>query len=248
MKASPFQKLSNSIRKFSDAERSPFASCGEPLRAFSFGPQKFTPSRIVRGDHPMKKLVVFLSVVVALLSGCNGSNTVTVTFASPSQAIDNGQSVNITVTVKDSKNAGVTWTLSGPGALSKSGGNFGHLHGSSYWRRHGNDHRRFGNRFKKIRYAHDYGDGAARDYDHHVSSGGGGHGLQRNSCRDGRRGKANIFDQRRSFACGAKLEQQHGRDYWHADGAKRCGELHRKSDGLQRGRTTERDAGPEHPD
>src|SRR5882672_1721098 len=118
MKASPFQKLSNSIRKFSDAERSPFASCGEPLRAFSFGPQKFTPSRIVRGDHPMKKLVVFLSVVVALLSGCNGSNTVTVTFASPSQAIDNGQSVNITVTVKDSKNAGVTWTLSGPGALS----------------------------------------------------------------------------------------------------------------------------------
>ena len=136
MKASPFQKLSNSIRKFSDAERSPFASCGEPLRAFSFGPQKFTPSRIVRGDHPMKKLVVFLSVVVALLSGCNGSNTVTVTFASPSQAIDNGQSVNITVTVKDSKNAGVTWTLSGPGALSKSGGNFGHLHGSSYWRRH----------------------------------------------------------------------------------------------------------------
>jgi len=66
----------------------------------------------------MKKLVVFLSVVVALLSGCNGSNTVTVTFASPSQAIDNGQSVNITVTVKDSKNAGVTWTLSGPGALS----------------------------------------------------------------------------------------------------------------------------------
>jgi hypothetical protein len=53
-----------------------------------------------------------------VLSGCTGSNTVTVSFASPSQAIDNGQSVTITVTIKDAKNAGVTWTISGPGTLS----------------------------------------------------------------------------------------------------------------------------------
>src|SRR6202171_1421856 len=118
MKASPVQKLSSSTRKFSVAARSTFASCAEFLRAFNLKPQRFAPRRIFTGRYPMKRIFVFLSLVVALVSGCNESNTVTVTLASSSQAVDNGQSVTITVTIKDAKNAGVTWTLSGPGALS----------------------------------------------------------------------------------------------------------------------------------
>src|SRR5260370_39799565 len=67
------------------------------------------------------RVLAALAVILGLgmmFSGCGSSNTVTLTFPSASQAIDNGQSITITVTVKDSKNAGVTWTISGPGTLS----------------------------------------------------------------------------------------------------------------------------------
>jgi hypothetical protein len=63
-------------------------------------------------------LPIFALVAALFSGGCTSGNSVTVSFAAPAQAIDNGQSATITVIVKDGKNAGVTWTLSGPGALS----------------------------------------------------------------------------------------------------------------------------------
>ncbi len=69
------------------------------------------------------RLPVLSSVLAVLLvlSGCGGGSsplTVSVT-PSAAQAIDFGQSVNLTAAVaNDSKSGGVTWTLSGPGALT----------------------------------------------------------------------------------------------------------------------------------
>jgi hypothetical protein len=59
-----------------------------------------------------------LVVLVVMCSGCaGGSQPIALTFPSGSaQAIDNGQSVNITVNGAGAK--GVTWSLSGPGTLS----------------------------------------------------------------------------------------------------------------------------------
>jgi large repetitive protein len=73
----------------------------------------------------MKKLsgiAVVLTLVLMLgLTGCGGGmNAVSVAVTPASaQAVDFGQSVNLTATVKnDSLSKGVTWSLSGPGALS----------------------------------------------------------------------------------------------------------------------------------
>jgi hypothetical protein len=69
----------------------------------------------------MKKFVLFLMCVVVLSVGCgSGLPAISVSLApSAAQAIDDGQSVNITATVtNDTANHGVTWTLSGPGALA----------------------------------------------------------------------------------------------------------------------------------
>ncbi len=71
-------------------------------------------------------LVIAGFIVVLLVSGCgNGKAALSVTLSpSAAQTLDEGQSVQITATVaKDSKNQGVTWTLSpssGEGALSNT--------------------------------------------------------------------------------------------------------------------------------
>jgi len=61
------------------------------------------------------------ALVVAFVSGCNGGSqpiALTLNF-SGAQAIDDGQSVNITVTVKNDQGAkGVTWSLASAGTLS----------------------------------------------------------------------------------------------------------------------------------
>ncbi len=63
-------------------------------------------------------LCVLCACSLFLLAGCNGAPTITLSFSPSSQAVDNGQSVTITVTITDSANAGVKWTISGVGALS----------------------------------------------------------------------------------------------------------------------------------
>lgn len=74
----------------------------------------------------MKKLSVLLTFALGLvLIGCGGSSgpAPIVVSLSPStaQAIDNGQSVNVTAAVtNDSLNKGVTWSLTGAGALASS--------------------------------------------------------------------------------------------------------------------------------
>src|ERR1700745_3812724 len=58
-------------------------------------------------------------IVVVVLAGCGSASQppIALTFPSGSaQAIDNGQSVTITVTGAGSQ--GVTWSLSGPGSLT----------------------------------------------------------------------------------------------------------------------------------
>jgi hypothetical protein len=64
----------------------------------------------------MKKLLGIIVLVCAAYVGGCGSNAIGVSLSPGSaEAIDDGQSVNITATVtNDSANKGVTWTLSGP--------------------------------------------------------------------------------------------------------------------------------------
>ncbi len=75
----------------------------------------------------MRKLRVLSSFVVGILvwamvfAGCSGgSNSLTITLTPASgQSLNPGDTATITATVaNDSTNAGVTWTLSGPGTLS----------------------------------------------------------------------------------------------------------------------------------
>jgi Putative Ig domain len=73
----------------------------------------------------MKRSVFNASLCVAILSlvvfcACGGAAAVKVTLSTPGAvAIDQGQSVNLTATIaNDSMNKGVTWALTGPGALS----------------------------------------------------------------------------------------------------------------------------------
>ena len=68
----------------------------------------------------MKKFFLFLMCVVILSVGCGSNSSISVGLApSAAQAIDDGQSVNITATVTgDAGNHGVTWSLSGPGTLT----------------------------------------------------------------------------------------------------------------------------------
>ena len=69
----------------------------------------------------MKKFALFLMCVVVLSVGCgSGLPAISVSLApSAAQAIDDGQSVNITATVtNDSASKGVTWALTGPGTLT----------------------------------------------------------------------------------------------------------------------------------
>lgn len=70
-----------------------------------------------------KSLALALSVVLlAVLTGCGGGGPTGVMITSPStQSIDAGQTVNVTATVThDSGNAGVSWGVTGGGALSNS--------------------------------------------------------------------------------------------------------------------------------
>lgn len=70
----------------------------------------------------MKKLLGIIALVCAFyVSGC-GSNAVNVSLTpSSAEAIDDGQAVNITAAVmNDSASKGVSWTLSGPGALANA--------------------------------------------------------------------------------------------------------------------------------
>jgi Putative Ig domain len=74
----------------------------------------------------VRKLRVLSSVAVGILvwtlvfAGCSGSSSLTVTLAPASgQTLNPGATVTITATLtNDRNNQGVTWTLSGPGALS----------------------------------------------------------------------------------------------------------------------------------
>ncbi len=66
--------------------------------------------------------LILLSAQVCFLVGCSGSNTLSITLSSPTgQSLNAGQSLTITATVANDKNgAGVTWALSGTGALSQN--------------------------------------------------------------------------------------------------------------------------------
>lgn len=73
-----------------------------------------------------KMLTLLTTLLAPLLSGCGGAShtsppEISVSFSGASSAtIQQGQSVTITAVVTgDSSNKGVTWTLSGPGSLSK---------------------------------------------------------------------------------------------------------------------------------
>jgi len=98
---------------------------GQSRSAESFCPKARGPTKkSLTCEAAMKKSLAQLMYALcvcslAFVAGCGSSNNVMLTFPSASQAIDNGQSITITVTVKDAKNAGVTWTISsGPGTLS----------------------------------------------------------------------------------------------------------------------------------
>jgi len=75
-----------------------------------------------------KRIVLYLLTIfmIGFLSGCSSNSSspppaIGVTVKAAAAAIDQAQTVNVTATVSnDSKNAGVTWTLSGTGTLSGS--------------------------------------------------------------------------------------------------------------------------------
>jgi len=66
--------------------------------------------------------IILAGILVCTLSlpGCGGSSTITITLSpTTAPALNSGQTQSITATVaNDSKNEGVTWSLSGPGTLS----------------------------------------------------------------------------------------------------------------------------------
>ena len=66
--------------------------------------------------------VAVLSLCLVALTGCGAvANSVSVTITPSAVNVDGSDSVTVTVTITNDKNgAGVTWTLSGPGALSNT--------------------------------------------------------------------------------------------------------------------------------
>ena len=64
---------------------------------------------------------VFALILGLFVAGCTGGSRPITIAVSPTgaQAVDFGQSVTLTAAVaNDAKNAGATWTLSGPGSLT----------------------------------------------------------------------------------------------------------------------------------
>jgi len=79
------------------------------------------PKVDLRMNRNTKVFGIFITVFALMIAGCTGGSApITLSFSlpSPQNAIAGGV-LNLTVTVShDSKNAGVTWALSGPGVLS----------------------------------------------------------------------------------------------------------------------------------
>jgi hypothetical protein len=73
----------------------------------------------VRKFRPLGLLVVGILVYSLVFSGCSGSGTIAVTLSTSETSLNPGQTATIIATLtNDRTDAGVTWTLTGPGTLS----------------------------------------------------------------------------------------------------------------------------------
>jgi len=73
----------------------------------------------VRKFRPLGLLVVGILVYSLAFSGCSGSGTIAVTLSTSETSLNPGQTATIIATLtNDRTDAGVTWTLTGPGTLS----------------------------------------------------------------------------------------------------------------------------------
>jgi hypothetical protein len=75
----------------------------------------------VRKFRPLGLLVVGILVYSLAFSGCSGSGAITVTLSTNETSLNPGQTATIIATLtNDRTDAGVTWTLTGPGTLSSN--------------------------------------------------------------------------------------------------------------------------------
>jgi hypothetical protein len=75
----------------------------------------------VRKLRPLGLLVVGILVYSLAFSGCSGSGAITVTLSTNETSLNPGQTATIIATLtNDRTDAGVTWTLTGPGTLSSN--------------------------------------------------------------------------------------------------------------------------------
>jgi hypothetical protein len=73
----------------------------------------------VRKLRLLSLLALGILVCALVFAGCSGSNTIAVTLSTPETSLNPGQTATITATLtNDTNNQGVTWSLTGVGALS----------------------------------------------------------------------------------------------------------------------------------
>ena len=73
----------------------------------------------MRKFRPLGLLAVGILVYSLAFSGCSGSGTIAVTLSTSETSLNPGQTATIIATLtNDRTDAGVTWTLTGPGTLS----------------------------------------------------------------------------------------------------------------------------------